>query len=132
MHDNPVSYDDPLGLDDSTWECDGKGNYVVVNKDKDACTSACTQAHEEAHIAAAKARFGPDMCRNKPPHYQPNAVPGGSWMFKWQSECRAFGIEKTCLQSLLNDCKCKAAAEKRLRGAEEGISYYCNTVPPHP
>lgn len=132
VHENPVSYNDPLGLDVSTWECDGQGNYVVINKDKDPCTSACTQAHEDSHIAEAKARFGPNMCSNKPPHYQPNAVPGGSWAFKWATECKAYGVEATCLRKLLNDCNCKSATQNRLRGAEEGVNYYCNTVPPHP
>jgi hypothetical protein len=130
--DNPVSFSDPLGLETSTWECDGHGNAVVVNKDTDKCTSACTQAHEEAHIAFAKAKFGASMCANKPPHYQPNAVPGGSYVFKWQSECKAFGVEKSCLQKRLGDCGCKSAVEKRLRGAQEGVAYFCNTTPPFP
>jgi hypothetical protein len=40
--------------------------------------------------------------------------------------------EKACLESLLNDCKCKADAQAALGGNASNINYYCNTKPPFP
>ena len=113
-------------------QCEGNGGFQVVNNDTNKCTSGCTQAHEESHIQDAKAKFGANACQNKPKGYQPN-VAVGTWTYKWQTECKAFRVEKVCLLSLIKNCRgCKLAAQERLRSAEEGISYYCDTVPPHP
>jgi RHS repeat-associated protein len=132
VRDNPVSYNDPTGLDgNSTIQCDGNGDYEVVNKDKNECTAACTKAHEQSHIADWKKRYGADSCRNKPRGFRP----GGGYgylQFLWQSECSAYGVQGTCLRKLLNDCKCKADAQAALPATDRNIYYYCNTVPVSP
>jgi hypothetical protein len=134
VQDNPVSYIDPMGLETSTWYCDSDGNPKIINNDHDRCTTDCTRAHEAAHVAYAKERFGPDMCHHTTPGLQPNQMPGGRWTWKWESECRAYRAEKACLQAKLrNACaSCKASLDAHLRQAEEGIDYYCNHSPPRP
>lgn len=130
VRDNPVSYNDPTGLDASTWGCDGDHNYVPIVTDKNPCTSACTKAHEEVHIADAKAKWGNDLCRNKPPGYIPtapgNQPPGYDAAYKRQTECRAYRVEVACLQNAMQKCGCKEAARARLYGAEGGVAQYCN------
>ncbi|MBS0422785.1 MAG: RHS repeat protein [Proteobacteria bacterium] len=102
--DNPVKYVDPTGLQASTWECDGNGNYVPVVVDKDPCTAACTKAHEEQHIADAKEKFGTGLCRNKPPHFRPtaqgNQPPGYDTAYNRKTECRAYRTEEACLKTV--------------------------------
>jgi len=132
VQDNPVSYSDPMGLENSTWGCDGNGGFIIINNDNNKCTAGCTQEHEQSHVQDAIAKFGSNACQNKPKGYQPNAA-GGTYAYKWQTECKAFRVEKVCLLSLIKNCSsCKLAAQERLRSAEEGISYYCDTVPAHP
>ncbi|MBS0422784.1 MAG: hypothetical protein JSR66_34070 [Proteobacteria bacterium] len=58
VRDNPEAYNDPTGLRDSGWECDGHDNAVPVVMDTNPCTRECTKAHEESHIADAKRRWG--------------------------------------------------------------------------
>jgi RHS repeat-associated protein len=128
VRDSPISYNDPTGLEASTVQCDGNGNYEIVNLDKNSCTSECTKAHEQSHLDDLKLRFGAGSCRNKPKGYQP----ADTWTFKWKTECKAYGVEATCLKKSLNDCQCKKDAANALRQAEAGISYYCNTTPPRP
>lgn len=131
VRDNPVSYSDPTGLDPaSTWGCDGKGNYVPIVNDKNSCTSGCTKAHEEAHIAGARAKWGNDLCRNKPAGFIPtapgNQPPGYDWAYNRSTECHAYKVEVACLKKLLGCNGCKDAANARLPGAEYGVAKNCN------
>jgi hypothetical protein len=113
-------------------QCDGKGDYEVINRNKNSCTRTCTQAHEEAHIADNKRRFGADSCRNKPKGYKPNKMSGYTWTFNWESECRAWSVTKTCLESASRACGCEQDVERALRDARRWVRYYCNTRPPFP
>lgn len=120
--DNPEAYNDPTGLQAASyWECDGHDHYVPHVVDTNPCTAACTQAHEEQHIADAKAKFGTELCRNKPPHYRPtapgNQPPGYDNEYVRQTECRAYKVEIACLQKMEGKCDCKKDAHGRLLGA---------------
>ncbi len=135
VKDAPLTYSDPNGMDPDPYshiQCDGKGNYEVINIDKNKCTAGCTQAHEESHIADMKAKFGADSCRNKPRGYSPASMPGYTWQFNWQSECKAYNVQKDCLNKLMNDCSCKDAAQKAMQGTNSQIRWYCNGTPVTP
>ena len=131
VRDNPVSYNDPTGLQAaSTWGCDGHGNYVTFVVDKNPCTKGCTAAHEEVHIADAKAMFGRNLCSGKPPGYIPTA-PGNQPLgyngaYKRGTECRAYKAEVACLKNQMGKCECKDAARVRLYSAEDGVAQNCN------
>jgi hypothetical protein len=91
----------------------------------------CTKAHEETHIADAKARWGSNLCRNKPAGYIPtvpgNQPSGYDWAYKRGTECRAYKAEVACLKKLMEGCKdCKEAARARLYSAEDGVAQFCN------
>jgi RHS repeat-associated protein len=128
---NPESFNDPTGLlTASTWGCDGQGNYVTFVIDTNPCTSECTKAHEQQHIADAKAKWGSELCRNKPKGYIPtapeNALPGYNWAYKHATECRAYRVEDACLAKMEGKCGCKDAAHARRYSALEGIDSNCN------
>ena len=133
VYDNPLVFNDPRGLDDphSHTECQG-GKPGYVNNNPNQCTRGCTDVHELSHLPDVAAKFGANWCSGKPDHFQPNALAGYTWTFAWQTECRAYTAEKACLESLLNDCKCKADAQAALGGNASNINYYCNTKPPFP
>jgi RHS repeat-associated protein len=130
VRDNPVSYNDPSGLDASTIQCDGNGEngdyeVVLTPADKADCDAACTTAHEKSHIADWKKRYGNDSCRNKPKGYRPQVGPN-YLQFLWKSECTAYGVGKACRENL--PCSCKAG-KQRIAGDNRQIDYYCNTDP---
>jgi RHS repeat-associated protein len=135
VKDDPIIYADPTGLDidvshdeNSHIQCDGNGNYEVINFDKNACTAACTKAHEQAHIADWKSRYGSDSCRNKPKGTLPGGEPGYIvWHHK--SECAGWTAQKNCLTNLLKDCNCKAAAQQALPNTTRQAQYFCSTTP---
>jgi RHS repeat-associated protein len=107
VNDSPVFFVDPDGLAASTIQCDGKGDYEVVNVNK-GCDANCSRAHEESHIADWKAKYGADSCRNKKKGYLPHSGPGYDAFLK-QSECKAYRIGKACREQQLNiGCKCAA------------------------
>lgn len=131
VRNNPEAYNDPSGLQAAnTWGCDGNGNYVPFVVDKNPCTADCTKAHEESHIGDAKARWGSELCRNKPPGYIPTApenhLPRYDVAYKRYTECRAYRVEVACLQNQEGKCECKAAAHARLYSALEGIDNNCD------
>lgn len=129
---NPEAFNDPTGLQASTWECDGHGNYVPHVVDPNPCTSECTKAHEEQHIADAKAKFGLGLCSNKPPHYCPtapgNQPPGYDLAYVHATECRAYQVEDACLARKEAECPCQKAAHARRYGAVGGIAQNCPLV----
>jgi RHS repeat-associated protein len=130
VRDNPEAYNDPTGLQAaSTWECDGNGNAVPVVTDTNPCTRECTKAHEESHIADAKAKWGPGICHGKPQHYVPsdpkNPLPGRDAAYWHKTECKAFRTEDACLARMEGKCGCKDAAHARRYGAEDGIAQHC-------
>jgi RHS repeat-associated protein len=130
VKDNPEAFSDPTGLQAaSTWGCDGAGNYVPFVKDTNPCTADCTKAHEESHIADAKAKWGTELCRGKPPGYIPtdpkNLLPGRDLAYWHKTECRAFRVEDACLARMEGKCGCKDAAHARRYSAEAGISEHC-------
>jgi hypothetical protein len=131
--DNPVTFNDPTGLEMATIGCDGKGptgdyEVVMTAEQKAACDAECIRAHEESHIADWKERYGKDSCRNK----RKGFLPG---FFYWdpvyrefhrRSECKAYKVSKTCDQYLLKSCpKCKATAADSVRRDNREIEHNC-------
>jgi RHS repeat-associated protein len=98
---NPIMWDDPLGLQSSgapTIQCDGKGNYEVVNTNH-KCDRECTQVHEETHIRDWKRRYGENSCRNKKRGYLPIGGSGYDDFLK-RSECSAYAVGYGCRVTL--------------------------------
>jgi hypothetical protein len=108
----PLIYNDPLGLADSTIQCDGKGEYEVVNLNK-GCDKACTDMHEQSHIEDWKKRYGADSCKNKAKGYLQLGGPGYS-DFLDQSECKAYRIGKACREKAMGTgaCDCSAGIKR--------------------
>src|SRR5262249_14292725 len=106
VRDNPIRWVDPSGLAVSTIQCDGKGDYEVVNNETDPCERQCTDVHEKVHIADWKNRYGDDSCATRPKGYRPTM-----WLdyreFRRQSECNAYRAGKQCREDLLKTCPCK-------------------------
>ena len=79
----------------------------IVN-DKNSCTSG-TKAHEDVHIADAKAKWGSNLCRSKPAGYIPTAPgnhpPEYDSTYKRGTECRAYKVQVVCLKKLREGCK---------------------------
>jgi RHS repeat-associated protein len=126
---NPVLWSDPLGLDDSTIQCDGIGNYMVVNTNAD-CDRACTEAHEQSHIEDWKRRYGADSCRGKPKGYLPLGGPGYSEFLRL-SECKAYMVGRTCREKLLQNCpsNCKSIVEQGITRDNLQIEVDCGKAP---
>jgi RHS repeat-associated protein len=127
--DNPVTFNDPTGLEMATIRCDGKGptgDYEVVMTDeqKAGCDAECIRAHEESHIADWKERYGKDSCRNKRKGFLPGFL---YWdpayrEFHRRSECKAYKVFKACAQKLAKDCpKCRVTALDDIRRGDRGI-----------
>lgn len=100
----PITWEDPTGLIGSTIQCNGRGDYEVINVNR-ACDAACTKLHEESHIADWKKRYDADSCRNKPKGYLP--LSGNDYLkFRAESECKAYRIGKECRLKL--SCRCQS------------------------
>lgn len=125
--------DHPLGLQAespySRVQCDGKGGYEIVNKDKNPCTTVCTQVHEASHVADFKQRFGADTCRNKPRGYSPSRFPGYDRLYAWQTECRGYQVQRFCLEAQARDCDCKKDAEAAIADVDRQIRGFCHGRP---
>jgi RHS repeat-associated protein len=105
---NPLIWNDPLGLQTSTIQCNGKGEYEIVNVNK-GCDRICTQIHEQVHVDDWKRRYGADSCRNKPKGYLPTEGSGYNEFLR-QSECWAYTEGKACRQALISgSCPCPEA-----------------------
>ena len=90
----------PQKYDNSTIECDGKGNYDVVNIDHSP-SRTCTQIHEESHMRDWKERYGADSCKGQPRGALPMIpMKGDDYRdFLRDSECRAYDAEKDCVKT---------------------------------
>jgi uncharacterized protein RhaS with RHS repeats len=120
--DDPILYTDPTGLAvASTIQCDGKGEYEIVNNNK-GCDADCTRAHEQSHISDWKRRYGTESCRNKAKGYLPLGGPGYDLFLK-QSECKAYGVGKACREKL--GCQCKKNAVGGIQRDNSEIAIYC-------
>jgi RHS repeat-associated protein len=105
---NPLIWNDPLGLQAATIQCDGKGEYEIVNPNN-GCDRVCTQIHEQVHVDDWRRRYGVDSCRNKPKGY---LAWGGAGFdeFLRQSECWAYTEGRACRQALIGgSCPCPEA-----------------------
>jgi hypothetical protein len=77
-----------------------RGGRLVVQNTNTGPDRACTQAHEEQHIADWKARYGKNLCSGVSDGSLP--VGGDGYAdFLRQSECKAYRIGKACRQKLL-------------------------------
>jgi RHS repeat-associated protein len=125
---NPLSYVDPMGLDDpeGTVLCDGKGGFKIINNDH-SVTRACTQEHEQSHVGDLK-KWAPNICKSAPENY----APGGdldqmshepySTIPKYplqRSECSAYRKSLEC------DSTCPGAANAVARDKRELQLYKC-------
>jgi RHS repeat-associated protein len=119
---NPLSWTDVLGLAASTIQCDGKGNYEIVNNNKGTDRN-CTEKHEQSHIDDWKKRYGKDSCKGQPKGYLPNASVNGDDFrdFQRNSECKAFKIGKSCRQS----CPGEDAKKGIIRDDNAMLERYC-------
>ena len=116
---SPLKYNDPIGLAASTIQCNGKGDYEVVNINK-GCDKACTDAHERSHIDDWKERYGSGSCNNKTKGYLPLDGPNYSTFLEY-SECKAYRIGRECRQKLMGGGGCDCSAnikndENQMRG----------------
>jgi RHS repeat-associated protein len=107
---NPLSFIDPFGLQASTIQCDGKGNYEVINNNTGPARN-CTEIHEEQHIKDYIGQYGKDSCVGLPkgslPHGSANGLSEGE--FHRQSECRAYTAAMPCV----NKCDDGGAAKRK-------------------
>ena len=73
---------------------------TVQNNQKGTKDEACTQAHEESHLADWKARYGDDLCSGVADGSLP--VGGAGYdEFLRKSECKAYKVGKTCREKQL-------------------------------
>jgi len=123
VHNNPLRWVDPLGLAAaSTIQCDGKGNYEVVNINK-KCDAECSELHEKSHIADWQARYGADSCQNKPKGYLPLGGTGYP-EFKKKSECKAYRVGWRCRLGL-SRTRCCPDAKGGMQDDEFYLGLYC-------
>jgi len=96
---NPLSLIDPFGLEAATIQCDGNGNYEVVNTNTGP-SRPCTEIHENQHIKDYIGQYGKDSCVGLPkgslPHGATNGLSEGE--FHRQSECRAYTAAMSCVK----------------------------------
>lgn len=140
---NPTQYIDPRGLQPitcgnlrgaiGTIQCDGKGDYAVVNCAQ-GCLRQCTQRHEEQHIEDYIQRYGRSSCRGRAHGEVPNdetanpldMMPYAN--FTAMSECRAWRASKSCAQSLIvSNCispACREQATGLIRRADGWSARY--------
>ena len=119
---NPLGFFDYYGLDKaSTIQCDGRGEYEVINNDNNALTRPCTQIHEQQHIDDYRKRYGPNSCKGKPRGYIPTmSINGDDYRdFVRDSECRAYTAESACMN------KCGDPGASYSNGMQLNY-YYCN------
>jgi len=115
---NPLRFQDPNGLQ-PTIRCNGKGengDYEVVNPNKNLCFGECTRKHEESHIEDWKKRYGADSCKNKPFGWLPTEDTQDYRNFLEKSECKAYKIDRDCVNKLSANCDCDYYARKVSNG----------------
>jgi RHS repeat-associated protein len=115
---HPLYRIDPLGLAEmGTIQCDGKGNYEIINHDQSS-TRACTEKHEASHVKDWKEHYGPNSCKssdgtNLPkgtlPMHKAHGVDYRD--FLRDSECRAYSVSKECVKSCPNGSTSAAGQE---------------------
>lgn len=105
VKNNAFRFNDPTGLSaNSTIQCDGNGEYEVVNT-RIYCDRICTQMHEMQHISDWKRRYGSGSCRDKVKGYLPLGGVGYD-DFRKRSECMAHAVGMLCRKALSNDKQC--------------------------
>lgn len=126
----PTIWSDPTGqVPPSTVQCDGNGNFEIINTDTNKCTKECTQKHEESHILDWKLRYGDSACKGKQKGYLP--MYGLNYeSFRRMSECEAYRVSQRCLLAKKDDCDCKgdAALEADIQYVANQINCFCHNV----
>lgn len=133
---NALSWIDPKGLaavtgptpgDNNTIVCDGNGGvepFVVPGQEP--CVRDCIVEHENSHVKDILAQ-NPKICRGKRKNAQVNF-----YRSRWDAtECKAFKVERDCLNAKLKDMDCnnnndcEPAIRNRLPLVEGRIAQHC-------
>jgi len=77
-----------------------RGRRLVVQNNNSGPDRACTQAHEESHIADWKERYGDNLCEGVPDGQLPVGGDGYTEFLR-ESECKAYRVGKTCRENSL-------------------------------
>jgi len=96
---NPLSLIDPFGLEAATIQCDGNGNYEVVNTNTGP-SRPCTEIHENQHIKDYIGQYGKNSCVGLPKGSLPHGAANGlsEAEFHRQSECREYTAAMSCVK----------------------------------
>jgi RHS repeat-associated protein len=131
----PILWVDDLGLlgskpppSPSTIQCDGKGNYEVVNNNK-GCDFQCTKDHEDVHVQDWKARYGATSCQGKAKGYLPLGGAGYDEFLR-KSECKGYATGKACREALIREkCNCPDAKKGIERDKDQMEALRCAALP---
>jgi hypothetical protein len=90
----------PVAIDATSNSVICKGGAPEVQNNNSGPDRACTQAHENSHIADWKGRYGDDFCSGVPDGSLPLGGDGYDEFLR-QSECKAYKVGKACRENLL-------------------------------